>query len=65
MDVNEVSRAGLLKTFVGCRLCVRKCGYALERIDHNKVIETYVERWDWLLWNGLRLTITDTKLRFG
>ena len=43
-DVNEVSQTGLLKTFVGCRLCVRKCGYALERIDHNKVIESYVEK---------------------
>ena len=43
-DVNEVSQTGLLKTFVRCRLCVRKCGYALERIDHDKVIESCVEK---------------------
>ena len=61
-DVNEVSQTGLLKTFVRCRLCFRKCGYALERIDHDKVIEPYVEKMGLV---ALEWIETGYKLRLG
>ena len=43
MDVNEVSQTGLRITFVWCRLRARKCVYAMERLDHDKVMESYAE----------------------